>query len=47
MPPLTTVRQPSFDMGAEMARTLVRLIDGEDVPATTLLPTSLVVRHST
>ncbi len=47
MPPLTTVHQPSVEMGAEMARTLVRLIDGEEVPQATLLPTSLVVREST
>ena len=46
MPPLTTVHQPSVEMGAEMARTLVRIIDGEDVSPTTLLPTSLVVRES-
>ena len=47
VPPLTTVHQPSLEMGAEMARTLVRLIDGEEVPPTTTLPTSLVVRQST
>ena len=29
VPPLTTVHQPSLEMGAEMARVLVRLIDGE------------------
>ena len=46
MPPLTTVHQPSVEMGAEMARTLVRLIEGVETPATTLLPTSLVVRQS-
>jgi DNA-binding LacI/PurR family transcriptional regulator len=47
MPPLTTVHQPSVEMGAEMARVLVRLIEGEDAAPTTLLPTSLVVRQST
>lgn len=46
MPPLTTVHQPSIEMGTEMARTLVRLIEGDDVPPTTLLPTNLVVRQS-
>ncbi|WP_022891076.1 LacI family DNA-binding transcriptional regulator [Agromyces subbeticus] len=46
MPPLTTVHQPSIEMGTEMARTLVRLIEGDDVPPTTLLPTKLVVRQS-
>lgn len=47
MPPLTTVHQPSVEMGAEMARVLVRLIEGQDAAPTTLLPTSLVVRQST
>lgn len=47
MPPLTTVHQPSLEMGAEMARTLVRLIEGSDVAQSTLLPTSLVIRQST
>ena len=46
MPPLTTVRQPSSEMGAEMARKLVRLIAGEDVESATILPTELVVRQS-
>ncbi|AWB94444.1 LacI family transcriptional regulator [Agromyces badenianii] len=46
MPPLTTVRQPSSQMGAEMARKLVRLLAGEDVEAATILPTELVVRQS-
>ncbi|WP_244857508.1 LacI family DNA-binding transcriptional regulator [Agromyces archimandritae] len=45
-PPLTTVHQPSVEMGAEMARILVRLIEGEEVPRLTLLPTRLVVRAS-
>jgi DNA-binding LacI/PurR family transcriptional regulator len=47
MPPLTTVHQPSLEMGAEMARTLVRIIEGEEVASSTLLPTSLVIRQST
>lgn len=46
MPPLTTVHQPSVEMGAEMARVLVRLIEGKEAQSTTLLPTSLVVRQS-
>jgi LacI family transcriptional regulator len=46
MPPLTTVHQPSVEMGAEMARVLVRLIEGKEAQATTLLPTSLVLRQS-
>ncbi|MGH3705768.1 MAG: hypothetical protein ACRDT9_14130 [Agromyces sp.] len=40
------MRQPSSEMGAEMARKLVRLIAGEDVESATILPTELVVRQS-
>ncbi|MEV8585900.1 LacI family DNA-binding transcriptional regulator [Streptomyces sp. NPDC051180] len=47
-PPLTTVRQPLFDMAAMAARTLLRIIDGEPVPNHRLeLATRLVVRGST
>lgn len=45
-PPLSTVRQPMVDMGAEMARVLVRLIEGEEVERVTMLETRLVVRES-
>jgi DNA-binding LacI/PurR family transcriptional regulator len=46
-PPLTTVRQPVEDMGAEMARQLLRQIAEPDTPVTTVVfePT-LVVRRS-
>ena len=44
-PPLTTVAQPIRQLGSEMAKMLVSLIDGE--PAGPLiLPTRLVVRES-
>lgn len=46
VPALTTVRQPSTEMGAEMARKLVRLIEGEDAEPATILATELVVRQS-
>lgn len=46
MPALTTVRQPSSRMGAEMAAKLVRLIEGHSVEAETILPTELVIRAS-
>ncbi|MRG59713.1 LacI family DNA-binding transcriptional regulator [Agromyces sp. CFH 90414] len=46
MPALTTVRQPSNRMGAEMARKLVALIEGRPVEAATILSTELVVRAS-
>ncbi|MBM7172600.1 LacI family DNA-binding transcriptional regulator [Streptomyces sp. G44] len=48
-PPLTTVRQDIEEMGALMARMLLRGRDGEDVasgPAHVVLPTALVRRAS-
>ena len=45
-PPLTTVHQPSVEMGREMAHVLVRLIEGEPTELITRLQTSLVVRDS-
>jgi DNA-binding LacI/PurR family transcriptional regulator len=45
-PALTTVRQPSAEIGRTMARHLLRLIKGEDVPPSTVLPTELVIRAS-
>jgi len=45
-PALTTVRQPMVDMGAEMARVLVRLIEREPAQQVTMLKTRLVVRDS-
>jgi DNA-binding LacI/PurR family transcriptional regulator len=44
-PPLTTVAQPIKQLGWEMARMLVSLIDGEQ-PGPLILPTRLVVRES-
>jgi LacI family transcriptional regulator len=46
-PPLTTVHQPSVELGSAMAEVLVKLISGEPVDQVTILPTSLVVRQST
>jgi len=45
-PPLTTVRQPMVDIGRTMARQVLRLADGDDVPAAVILPTELVIRQS-
>ncbi|MEJ3405345.1 LacI family DNA-binding transcriptional regulator [Rathayibacter sp. YIM 133350] len=45
-PPLTTVHQPTVEMGREMARVLVRLIEGEPVETITRLGTSIVMRDS-
>ena len=44
-PPLTTVRQPAIEMGRESARSLLALLDGEEIS----LPefrAELVVRES-
>jgi DNA-binding LacI/PurR family transcriptional regulator len=45
-PPLTTVRQPIVGQGREMARQLLRLAAGEEIPHAVVLPTELVVRAS-
>lgn len=47
MPQLTTVAQPSVELGCAMAEQLVRLIEGEPVERVRMLPTSVVVRAST
>ncbi|EAR26227.1 regulatory protein, LacI [marine actinobacterium PHSC20C1] len=45
--PLTTVSQPSEEMGFAMADTLLRLLSGDTtVPHRTIMPTYLVVRDS-
>jgi DNA-binding LacI/PurR family transcriptional regulator len=44
-PPLTTIRQPWGRISTEMARLLLRLIDGEENSAV-ILPTELVIRES-
>ncbi|NKY41335.1 LacI family DNA-binding transcriptional regulator, partial [Cellulomonas septica] len=44
-PPLTTVRQPIRRFGAELAASLVQVIEGRAVEPV-LLPTTLVVRES-
>ncbi|WP_188676525.1 LacI family DNA-binding transcriptional regulator [Subtercola lobariae] len=46
-PPLTTVHQPSHELGAKMAEVLVALIEGKTVEHVTLMPTNLLVRAST
>ncbi|QJU55568.1 LacI family DNA-binding transcriptional regulator [Herbiconiux sp. KACC 21604] len=46
-PPLTTVHQPSADLGARMAEVLVARLAGKNPPHRTLIPTHLVVRAST
>lgn len=46
-PPLTTVAIPQSEVGAEAARTLLALLNGEIPAARRLLPTRLVIRQST
>jgi LacI family transcriptional regulator len=47
-PPLTTVRQPLYEMGAVALRTALQLAAGEKVASHHVeLATELVVRHST
>jgi DNA-binding LacI/PurR family transcriptional regulator len=45
-PTLTTVQQPIRQLGREMAKMLIALIDGEQ-PSPLILPTRLIVREST
>jgi DNA-binding LacI/PurR family transcriptional regulator len=45
-PPLTTVRQPIVDIGRAMARLLITIAAGEDVPHSVVLPTELIIRES-
>ncbi|MCO6451121.1 MAG: LacI family DNA-binding transcriptional regulator [Caldilineales bacterium] len=45
-PPLTTVRAPIEQAGAEATRQLLNVIEGNDVTLKTLLPTELIVRAS-
>jgi DNA-binding LacI/PurR family transcriptional regulator len=47
-PPLTTVRQPIFEIGMEAARSLIRRIERPEAPPLqTVFPTELIVRKST
>ncbi len=46
LPPLTTVDQEEGEVGRTMAELLMRLIEGEDVPRITMMPTTLVRRAS-
>jgi LacI family transcriptional regulator len=46
IPPLTTVRAPTEQVGREAVRQLVRIIHGESVEPRLVLPTELVIRQS-
>jgi DNA-binding LacI/PurR family transcriptional regulator len=45
-PPLTTVDQDEGAVGVTMAELLMRLIEGEEVPRVTMMPTRLIDRSS-
>ncbi len=45
-PPLTTVRQPLYELGFQATRALLELVKGQSVPARLSLPTRLVIRDS-
>ena len=45
-PPLTTVRQPIYDLGTHAVDILLALLAGEDAPERVMLPTELIVRQS-
>lgn len=45
-PPLTTVHQPIHEIGTRLAEQILRLVAGEEVEASVVLPTRLVVRES-
>lgn len=45
-PRLTTIRQPSFEMGGAMANVLLDLLAGRTAPTATIMPAELVVRDS-
>jgi LacI family transcriptional regulator len=45
-PPLTTVEQPTIEVGREMADVLLRLIDGQRVHTVSMMPTTIIDRDS-
>ncbi|MCW8966533.1 MAG: substrate-binding domain-containing protein, partial [Candidatus Pacearchaeota archaeon] len=45
-PPLTTVRQPLFLIGQESVRTVLKLIQGEEVDSVQYFPAELILRRS-
>lgn len=45
-PPLTTVRQPLFEMGSVAVKNAIDLINNKPVPRLQLIPTNTVIRNS-
>ncbi len=46
LPPLTTVRQPFYELGSQAAEALITLLNGESLPEQLSVPSQLVVRES-
>jgi DNA-binding LacI/PurR family transcriptional regulator len=46
VPPLTTIEQPTIEVGGRMASVLLRLIAGEEVERVTMMPVTVVERTS-
>ena len=46
MPPLTTIRQPRFELGRRAMRMMLALLDGQE-PVNQVVPGELVVRQTT
>ncbi|MGI3786816.1 MAG: LacI family DNA-binding transcriptional regulator, partial [Janthinobacterium lividum] len=46
VPPLTTVRQPTLEVGRTMAERLIDVVEGRDAQLVTILPTDVVSRGS-
>ncbi|TET49518.1 MAG: hypothetical protein E3J64_09515, partial [Anaerolineales bacterium] len=46
VPPLTTVRQPAYELGRRAVETLLTALEGNEVPEQVVLPTELIVRQS-
>jgi DNA-binding LacI/PurR family transcriptional regulator/signal transduction histidine kinase len=46
LPPLTTVRQPTFQVGREAVSLLLAQLDGDAAPQQIALPTQLIIRES-
>lgn len=45
-PPLTTVEQPTVDVGRRIVQVLLAVIDGADAPRVTMMPTRIIQRGS-
>jgi DNA-binding LacI/PurR family transcriptional regulator/signal transduction histidine kinase len=46
IPSITTVRQPFYELGYEGIKMLAALVDGQTLPARSLIPAQLIIRES-